>query len=618
MPFQPVPRLGKPKKMIDMEALDCQNLSASTQKEGVMPSLLEKKETEQEPLVPQKASLEPQTGSRAALRKSLRGVGYEEGAKALSVQGSDKPEVQGPQSYEAILGKLLGGKLYEIVVKNTSPDKLQGYAIKAVDALIKAAVDQVGKAEGLDAEGKKATSALIEVLGQVLQEQVDQYLGSPEGQALLQKISAYAAGHPKEVIGAVILAAAACVAANVTIPEIAARANLAEGLSAEVKAKLGKVREIVAETVSAKVQYEAGRFKAEADVTYEKEKGTTGSVKASYGDESGAISTVATVDKEGLLSAELGGKLKQGYFSGSGGAQWSREGGTSAKALLEFADGQRRYLADARYDFTKDLLNVRLSQEVKEGLLTARSTISYEDGKVSAEEARRYGTDKNYIEAIKRTGPDGKEGVTVTGAVTKGPMEVSGTLDKSGAGDVNASLKAKYTAKDLRVALDATFGKQATASVEAHPKEGMVIKGEATYSFRDAKFLSYAASFGFKDPEEFKSFLIEYKRNNVPEIPEDKFFAMVEFTIGQMMARVQDETTLKGGKLSTGEASAHLAYPLSKDVMLIGGVTAGYGPEKNVGVRPEIGVQIRKVPVLVGYDINSKTWSIRLTIPFGR
>lgn len=546
------------------------------------------------------------TSSRGRMRESLRGVGYEKGSRALSPRGDgDQPEAPKPaateeerreaqrQSYEALLGQFFGGKLFELVTKHTTPDGIMKYASKAVDALIKAAGDQVGKVEGLDDESRKAAGALVEVLGQILDEQAEAYLASQEGQDLAKKVSNHVAGHPGQVVAAVLLAAAAAVAANVSLPEIAAKTSLARGLDAEVKAKLGKVRDIALESISARVQFTSGRFKAEAGVTHEDGK-TTGTVGASYGDEQGAVSTRATLDRDGLLSAQVGVRGQKGSASGSAGVAWKRDAGTSADATIEVGDQKDHLSAAAKYEFDKGLLNVRLSREVTEGFFSRSNSLVFEDGKASSEDAIRYVKDGKSLEVTRKTGP---------------------------AGETNTSLATRYSARDLTVALNAAFGSAGntvSASVKGHPKEGMTYKADATYSLSDSRLLNYGASFGFQDPKKFEGFLLEYRRNNAPQVPEDRFRATVEFTVQQMMFRVQDETVLKGGRLSSGTASAHAAYPLGKDLALIGGATYGYGPERTVGTMPQVGLQIRDIPVLVGYDTNSKTWTLRLTIPFGR
>lgn len=556
---------------------------------------------------PDRKAGEAMSSSRGRMRQSLRGVGYEEGSRALSPRGEgDQPETPKPeatdeerkaaqrQSYEALLGQILGGKLFDLVTKHTTPDRIMTYASKAVDALIKAAGDQVGRVEGLDAESRKAADALIEVLGQVLDEQAEAYIGSVEGQDLAKKISNHVAGHPGQVIAAVLLAAAAAVAANVTLPEVAAKASLARGLDAEVKAKLGKVRDIALESISARVQVTSGRFKAEAGVAHEDGRGTTGTVGASVGGEAGEISTRATVDKDGLLSAQIGVRGRTDRASGSAGVAWNRDAGTSADAKIEYGDKQERLSGAAKVEFDKGLLNVSLSREVRDGFFLHSNSLTYEGGKFSSVETHRYAKDKTALEVTRKTGMEG---------------------------DTSTSMTARYSARDLTVALNAAFGSSgstASASVEGHPKEGMTYKADATYSLSDSRLLNYGASFGFQDPKKFEGFLLEYRRNNAPQVPEDRFRATVEFTVQQMMFRVQDETVLKGGRLSSGTASAHAAVPIGRDLALIGGVTHGYGPDRTVGTMPQLGLQIRDIPVLVGYDTNSKAWTLRLTIPFGR
>ncbi len=572
-----------------------------------MPTVADKTTDTVSPSGIERRSGQAVASSRGRMRESLRGVGYEEGSRALSPRGDgDPPEAPKPaaateeertetqrQSYEALLGQFLGGKLFELVTKHTTPDRIMKYASKAVDALIKAAGDQVGKIQGLDDESRQAAGALVEVLGQILDEQAEAYLASEEGQELAKKVSNYVAGHPGQVIAAILLAAAAAVAANVSLPEIAAKTSLARGVDAEVQAKLGRIRDIALESISVRVQFTSGRFKAEAGVAHEDGE-TTGTVGASYGDETGQVSTRATLDKDGLLSAQVGVRGQKNNVSGSAGVAWKRDAGTSADATIEVGDKKDHLSAAAKYEFDKGLLNVRLSREVTEGFFTRSNSLVLEGGKASSEHTLRYAKDGRSLE-VKHT----------TGA----------------AGETNTSLATRYSARDLTVALDAAFGSAGntvSASVEGHPKEGMIYKADATYSLSDSRFLNYGASFGFQDPKKFEGFLLEYRRNNAPQVPEDRFRATVEFTIQQMMFRVQDETVLKGGRLSSGTASAHAAYPLRKDLALIGGVTYGYGPDRTVGTMPQVGLQIKDIPVLVGYDTNSKAWTLRLTIPFGR
>lgn len=544
-----------------------------------------------------------QSNSRNRIRGSLRAKGYEQGARALSPREAEgRPATEktendeGLKTYQSVLGDLFGGKLYEIVAKHTTPEALNKHAMQVVDGLIKAAASQVKRLEGLDAEGKEAATAVVAVLGQLLREQAEAFMASEPGQALVKQISTYIATHPAEVLAAVILAAVAAYFANADIPEIAAKASFGSNTEAELKAKLGKVRDIALESISAKINHEAGRFKAGAELEYKQGGSPTGKASLSYGSQAeGPIaSATATIDKEGLVSAQLGAAFRKGTTSGSAAYTWSREGST-ATAEMVTGDRGEKYSGSATYDFEKRLLTARFAREVTDGIATQINAVKLEGDKVSSEQINRYQKAGQSIEISRSIGP---------------------------AGDVNTGLKAKYSSRDLTVALDAVFaadgGGTATASAEKHSKEGMVYKAEASYSLNDSRFLSYGVHFGFRDPEQFRGFLLEYKRNNVPEIPEDEFKATVEFTIQQMMIRVRDETTLKGGKLASGTVSGHAAYPISKDFMLIGGVTQGYGPERTTGTRPEIGVQIRNVPVLVGYDMNSKTWTLRLTIPFGR
>ncbi|MBM4397258.1 MAG: hypothetical protein FJ087_16430 [Deltaproteobacteria bacterium] len=558
---------------------------------------------------PKKAPAAPtKAPGKDGLKQSLRAMSYEEGAQALS-PGSPADEKKAEEerkaaelkAYQDALGSLIGGKLYEVVAKEVSPDKVLKYANDAVDGLIKAAVTEAGALDKMDPDGQKPATRLAEVLGQILDEKATAWLATDDGKNLAQKISGYVGAHPWQVVSAILLAAASAVAANVSLPQIKQKFKIADGLDAEVKAKLGKVRDISLEAISLRLTYQAGRLKAEAGAERDKDGKITGNVGASYGDDKAMVTTAATLDDKGVAKATLGAKGTRGSTSGEVSGNYARDGGYSADAKVTYAGKEHKLAGAAHYDFKTNDVSVKLSDEVVKDLEYHYRAITFDKDGVGTETRDRYGDNKNYMElSTLDKGDNSKLGLG--GQATRGRYTLGADLT--------------YTSKHLTDALDRQFtGK---GRVDARLTDKLTVGGDATYDFQAGRLAEYGAYFGYRDPKEFEAFLVEYRRKMAGDVPEDRFKLMVEHTIGDFMVRGQNETTFKGGDLSSGRASLHGAYPINKDFAIIGGVTQGYGRDRDVGTMPQVGVQVRNIPVMVGYDTNSKAWTLGITIPFGR
>lgn len=542
----------------------------------------------------------PGMTGRDGLKQSLRSMNYEEGAKALSPAGEGAGDPKKAEeerraaelkAWQEALGTLIGGKLYEIVSKEVSPDKVLKHANAVVDALLDAAVKEAGGLDKLDPEGKKPATALAGVLAKILDEQATAWLETKDGKAFAQKVSGYVGAHPWQVVAAILLAGVSAVAANVSLPELKQKFGIAKGLDAEVKAKLGKIREISLEAISLRLTYEAGKLKAEAGADRDAEGKVTGTVGASYGDDKGMVSAAATIDEQGLTTATVGAKGKSGNTSGEVTGGYSRDKGYTADARVSYGTKERTLAGAAHYDGATNSVSVKLSEEIVKDLEGHYRAVTIDREGVGTESRDRIGTEKNNI-----------------------------TLSTATKGE-NSKVGVSYTRDDLKVALDAAFaGETATgkASVEARLTERTTAGGDATIDLHSGRLAEMGVHFGYRDPKEFEAFLIEYRRKMAGEMPEDRFRLTVEHTIGKLMMRGQNETVLKGGDLSYGRVSGHLAYPINKDFAIIGGVTQGYGRDRDVGTMPQIGVQVRSIPVMVGYDTNSKAWRLGITIPFGR
>lgn len=562
-------------------------------------------------------------GSRSRIRESVRTMGYEEGAKALSTQPDDQKEAR-LRNYEEALGDFLGGHLFELVSENVSPDEVMGYASDAVDQLVEMVGDayrDVNPGEKGDEDAK----ALEEEWGRVLEQYVMRYGKSESGRKVSARVGEYLETHPRTVLTAILLAAASAVAANVRLPAIRKKVQITDGLQAHVEAKLGRIRDITLETIKARLEYEEGKFKAKLTGEHDAKTETTrGTVEVSQGDDHSraTASAEAVVDEKGLLStsAAIGGH--RGKLKGSVGYTEHRDKGESMDAQVSYGDKTRRISGGARYDAANGGLKLQLSDEIHKDLLTYRRSLEYDESKgdFTTRTSQRHGTERNFLQASTEQSRDVSK-VGIAAGFGKGALDLSGSHTEDTSGMSESRLGAKYSTRDLTVALDASFGAQGdhlSASANRRREDGLTYGADVKFSLDDSRVLGYGARFGFRDPEEFKGFLLEYRHDATPDLPEDQFKATVEHTVDQLMLRGTGKTTLRDGRFSLGELGVHAAYPLNDDMKVIGGVTQGFGPDRDVGTRPEVGLQVGRIPVMVGYDTNSKAWSLRLTIPFGR
>lgn len=594
------------------------------------------------------------SGGREDLRQSVRSLGYEDGARTLSPQGAgsgaprpsgatqtaepmapqadsavpqqDEAKGLSPEAYQEALGRLLGGRLFDLVSKETSPDQMNSHAKKVVDALVKSAGGLADKDAGQDEAARAAVKkALEETLGPALKAEAEAYLNTEQGRSLEAKLQGYVTGHPWQVVAAAVLAAAGAVAANVQIPRLRSgrtfdlgKGEGAAKLTVGAGVRLGRIRDIALEAIDARIALEAGRFKAEAKAERDKEGDVKGTVSAGVGDERRQVSTTAVLDKDGLLSAKVGGTIKTDHGEASLSAGTERGKGGTADAVVKWA-GDQRTLTGAAHVESGGGWNLRLSEEIQKGLWSQSDTIGASDKGVESAKKVRYGDDRNFLAAgIKNQG--GTETFEASGRRTMGDLSVGGKV-AGGADGLAGEADAKYSARDLTATLNARFGRDTAVvggSVDRQLTRTLSAGADVQYGIIDRKFLDVGVRFGYRDPEKFEAFLLEYRRSHAGDVPIEQFKATVETTLGQYMVRAQSDNTLKDGRFSAGVGSLQVAKPLDKDWALIGGVSAGYGPERTQGVRPEIGVQYKNIPVTVGYDINNKAFGVRLTIPFGR
>jgi hypothetical protein len=507
----------------------------------------------------------------------------------------------GLASYEAALGDFLGGELYEAVSGALAFDKFSKMAHGAVDGALKAAVQAAGGWEKLKAD-PKALDALAEHLGQRADPLVDKWLAE-DGKELQEKLAKWAGAHPRTVATVALLAAAGAVIANIDLPTLKQKFSIGKDTKGEIEAELGKIRSLALEKVRAKITHASGPLLAAVEVAHTNGK-TEGSGELKLGkDDGNHLAVDGKFDDDGLKVAGLKGVLQTDAGKLAGGVSSERgKEGPLASLTLEQKDGNTTLTSGFWYDAGTGVLTLgRDAVADLGGGVTAKQTVrGGSDGSGSMSTGLAYKADG--LEAS--AGFSAKQGAY--GLTEEQKLQLGLKYDRDG-------LKASFDA-DLASASNANRARL-KGSVEKDFGDGHKAGGTLDASLGgDKDLLELGAFYGFKDPNSFNAWLVEYKYNS--KLDDNQFKGMLQSTLGPVKMRYQGAMQW-GGNGRNVDLAAHGAYFFDKDTAAIAGV--GYRHDLDAGtgsLKPEVGIQHKGVQVLFGYDTQNKAGTIRLGIPF--
>jgi len=533
--------------------------------------------------------LNPRAGRRA-------GTSYAEGAAALSPrvqakEGDKTPEQKekerqaaAKKSYEELLGSTVGGKMYELVNKHLSSAKILKHGEKGLDSALKSLVGQVKPIDGFSAMDTKeeaaAAAAFAKAVGGWANDEAKEWLKGSSGQAFTADVAKWFEGHPKAVVVLALVAAAGAVAANVDIPTLKHKINLGDSAKLSLGVDLGKIREIAFAGAQATLSWNKG----ELGYTYKAgDKADQHKIAAKLGDDKQSLTASAIQEGDKLVLDAKAAMQGMGY-SASAGLKHTNDDGKKATlgtVRVKLGDKDQNLTADASLNPETGALTFGLSQLYREGPLALRHTM-------------RMGGDK--------------------GSSTGLGMDYENQQKKF-------KLSLDYEMTELRGdflsgKLDKKWGDKDEWSLAASGK----------YSLTDDRLLSLGTQFGFRDKDEFRGFLVDYKHTFKEDgLSLDQLGVMVEHSVGNVMLRGQNRTTLVGGDLAGNVTQAHAGVALNKDWTLIGGGKYGYQPDHNPhmsdndrGAWIQAGAQYKKIPLVLGYRPEDKSFSFGITIPFGR
>ncbi len=537
-----------------------------------------------------------------------------EGEQARGKDGT----AEGLKNYEAALGKFLGSQLYGLVAPHLTLDKMAKYADDAFTGALSGGVGLLDKLEG-DVDGEaidKFSKALTEHFAVTASEWV-----KGDGKEFAGKCAKWVDAHPGTVVTVALLAAAGAVAANLEIPELKQKFGITDQLNAEVAAKVGKLRDISLKSIEAGLTYQGEIVQASYKGTYESEDDKhTHEVKAGFKDDQNTFSFTGTGTFKGddLEVYSLDGSYKRvlgNLGDGSttlglgGGLSGGGDNPTLLSSSISLADGSTLQSLSGKYDVDTGVFTLIGARKymLDNGSLSLSQSMTSDGG---SSQKLDYEGKSSALEGLT-TKFSLEESIKALGADSAYELDENHKL----------SLGLDYSQANLDAALDAVFDTGGESSISSSLGTkfggGWTAGGNAKVELNDPKLSELGAYFGFRDPDAFRTYLGKYKY--LANEDSHSFNLMMEEKLWDVYFRVEQSARLSqaGGAF---ESKGHAAYFLDdkKDVGLIGGVTARYGSDSDNALIPQVGMQIKGVPLLIGYDVENKGFNIGLTIPFGR
>ncbi|MCB9788623.1 MAG: hypothetical protein H6744_18250 [Deltaproteobacteria bacterium] len=548
-----------------------------------------------------------------ARKAQLRAVGYDEGAAMLSpapaAQGDKAPDAAQEEekakaariraSWEASLGRFLGGKLFDLLKEHVSQAGLEGYAKDGIGAIGDAIPGLVkptkaGAAGGiLDEAGEaQALQTFLGALTPILTGAAEKWVEGADGQKVLGAISGWVEGHPRTVavsLGAAAIAAAiAAYLSDMDIPTLEHTFKLGGGASVDLSTELGSLQAIAVQAASAAVKWQGEGAKASIGASWKEGGGVSATVDAGIERELGGDAKVnangsVSLAQDGRLTAKLDGGLKgkvrgtplevgAGLSHGQGG---DADAATRVNGKVVLGDGGQQTALTGSWDPGSDQFEFGVDQKVVQELEGG--------GKVSY--ANHVGTD----------------GGKMNLAWSKN--DVSAQLDLAMKEGMN------------------TLG----ASAAWKNEEGAQASGSATVDLDSGRLTALGAKLGWQDPDAFKGFMVEYQRKwmNDQGVDSHHLAATLEYAIGKLEARVSGGVDLQGGQLTRSRADVLMGYGLSPDWKMLGGASYERNLNGQTGgmdsqLEARLGLQYKNVAFTAGYRPESKAWTVGLTIPLGR
>ncbi len=472
---------------------------------------------------------------------------------------------KGKAEYQALLGSALGDKVYAAVAPHLTQAAMTQVARQAVDGGLKGLGGLLGKLD--ESADPAAVQAFSNALAAQFGPSANTYMASDSGKKLAESMADWVDTNPEWVVAIGLLAAAGAVVANMEIPEIKQKIGLADGTDAEIAAKLGSLRDIALKEIKATIKHQSDNLKATLGVKNDKD-GTTVDASARVGGEERWVEGSAAIDGGGLKVWGVKGLERTGVGDVEGGIKGERGKKPAVHASLTRKDGKTTTTRGVEYDASN-------------AVLTFRDRAAFDDG-------------ANQVEATRSSSSDGSKAAGVA-------------LNQQHDANLSTSLAAEART-------DSAGGQSgAVKGGMAYSKDKLKANLNAEYAF-GAQNTSYKAGADLQYADGQNKAMLGYQYDAAKDQHDISALGQVGLDERTAVRGTVNHTTGAAGTKT--EVGGHVARKLDlKDLSVFGGGTVELQGGRNKFI-PEVGVQVKGVPIKVGFDPADKSFRLGITVPF--
>lgn len=513
---------------------------------------------------------------------------------------TSKGTAEGLENYRAALGQWLGAELYQAVAPHLTLEAVAGYADSALMGTFSALLGELDK---LDPANNKADLAKFEA---ALKKEFGKTAGEwvkANGDGLVGSLGEWVDANPELIVVAALLAAAGAYLANASIPELSTTLGIGEDLKVKLGAKLGTLQNVAIQQVSAELSHATAPLVAAIKVT----PGETTKTEFSgrYGGDARHLTVSGTVAGSDLTLLNVQGLTQHGNKTVSGG--YTQDNGTEKLNVdITREDGSTSRVTGVDYNATL-------------GVLTLRNALTTQQDGGSATYNSSYGSDGSATQSLslnQTVNDQLSASLTLSEAAKQLGAADSYQLTK----EQKAALGVNFDSKDLDASLNlstSTSGSHsASGSVDAQFGGGFQAGGDAKSTWGTSESLEVGAYFGYRDPNEFRTYMAKYRYTDTGATTH-QWDLMMEEKLGPIYTRVQHQLSA-GMQGNNWQTTAQGAYFLNDNIALIGGAQYTGNSSGQNSLAPQLGAQIHGVPLVVTHDFETNTTTLGVTFKFGR
>ncbi len=325
--------------------------------------------------------------------------------------------------------------------------------------------------------------------------------------------------------------------------------------------------------------------------------------------------------KFGDQNASLGGGLSQNR-DGKGG------GTTDVNGRFKLGDDKKSVGLDGTWNPDTKAFNLTFNRTEMDGRLR-QSTSQGRDAQGQSTSSTAIDFDVDDKQSMGHTHTENAQGSSdafryKNSSINGGNLGVN--ANASMGAQKSYGLGVTFSEGDFKAALDYEMKEginRLGASASYSNSEGWTAGADLKANLDAGRFDHFGFNLGWKDPKQFRSFMLKYDAEWDAAHPGYKH--AVDLTAEDVFAKIETRFSAKAGWDSQGKSSVDVgvmgAKPLNTDWRALGGV--GYkGGDKDGrfqgGMYVQAGVQYKDVPIVLTFDPGEKKVMLGITIPFGR